>query len=130
MSVAMANQGSNESSESSPFLDQMMETSEAAKWLRMKPRQLLAAAKGPDAKIPGFWINERVVRFHPRTIIARLARDAGLPFEVVAAMLCPFPKTVAPTGIQPEPKVEIKSANNPQLSQLKNYETRIPRRLH
>jgi hypothetical protein len=64
----------------------MMETSEAAKWLKINPHQLLNDSKGKDAKIPGFWLSERIIRFHPRTIIAKLAHDAGLPPEVIAAM--------------------------------------------
>ncbi len=69
-----------------PSLDEMLETPEAAKWLKLKPRRLLADAKGRRAKIPGFWINRRVVRFHPRTIIAKFANDAGVPIEVIGAM--------------------------------------------
>ncbi len=66
----------------------MLPTVEAAKWLNLKPRRLLADSKGKKAKIPGFWINERVVRYHPRTIIAKLAFDAGVPKEAIAASLC------------------------------------------
>jgi len=63
----------------------MLETPAAAKWLKMTPRQLLAGSRGKRAKIPAFWINKRVVRFHPRTIITKFAQDAGLPFELVAS---------------------------------------------
>ena len=70
----------------SAFLDEMLDTAAAAKWLKIKPRRLLADSKGPRAKIPAFWINRRLVRFHPRTIIAKFANDAGIPPEVIAAM--------------------------------------------
>lgn len=63
----------------------MLRTDEAAKWLSMRPRDLLARSKGRNPKIPGFWINRKVVRFHPRTIIAKLAADAGVAPEVIAA---------------------------------------------
>ncbi len=69
-----------------PGLDEMMEAPQAAKWLKMSQRQLLAESKGKGAKIPGFWLNRRVVRFHPRTIITSFARDTGLTPDFIAAM--------------------------------------------
>jgi len=55
---------------------------------RVTTRELLKKSKGGKrATIPGFWINERVVRFNPRTIIAKLADDAGVKPEVISAML-------------------------------------------
>ena len=68
-------------------LDDMLKAPEAAKWLQMSTRELLAKAQGRRAAIPGFWLNDRVVRFHPRTIIARLAADSGVDPEVIAASL-------------------------------------------
>lgn len=69
-----------------PFLDRLMDPHEAAQWLKMKPRRLLAHAKGANPKIPGIWINERVVLFNPRTIITKFAHDSGMSPELVAAM--------------------------------------------
>lgn len=69
-----------------PFLDQMMETDEAANWLKMNSNKLLDQSKGRGALIPGFWFGDRMVRYNPRTIIAKLAHDAGLPYHVVASM--------------------------------------------
>lgn len=66
-------------------LDDMLETDPAAKWLKMKPRELLLKSKGRNRKVPGFWINKRVVRFNPRTIIAKMASDAGVAPEIIAA---------------------------------------------
>ena len=65
-------------------LDDMLTTPQAALWLNMTERELLAKTKGRKPAIPGFWINRRVVRFHPRTIIAKMARDAGVDPETVA----------------------------------------------
>lgn len=70
-----------------PELDQLLETKDAAKWLGMRERDLRARSKGKRAKIPGFWINCQVVRFHPRTILAKLAADAGVDPEVIAASM-------------------------------------------
>ena len=68
-------------------LDDMLETPAAAKWLGLSVRELLTKSKGRKAKIPAMWLNRRVVRYHPRTIIAKLAVDAGVSPEVIAASL-------------------------------------------
>ena len=68
-------------------LDSLLTLEEAAAWLRQHPRILVTKTKGRRPKIPAFWENQRVVRFHPRTILAKLAADAGVPSEVVAASL-------------------------------------------
>lgn len=69
------------------WLDAMLDTRQAAKWLGLRERELLAKCKGRKPAIPGFWINRRVVRFHPRTIVAKLAADAGVAVEVITASL-------------------------------------------
>jgi hypothetical protein len=74
-------------------LDQMLTLEQAAKWLGLSPRKLSAKSKGPRAKVPGFWLNTRTVRFHPRTVISKLARDAGLSPETLAASLGITPTT-------------------------------------
>jgi hypothetical protein len=61
--------------------------------------ELSAKSKGRNAKIPGIWINARVVRFHPRMMFAKVARDNGVPMDVIMAALnlrtgdgpCPAP---------------------------------------
>ena len=68
-------------------IDAMLKTEEAAKWLGLSTRALVASSKGRKAKIPAFWINQRVVRYHPRTIIAKLASDAEVAPEVIAESL-------------------------------------------
>ena len=78
-----------ESSRPVIHLDDMLETADAASWMGLCERKLLAKgkrAKGKAAKIPGFWLNQNVVRWNPRTIIAKLAADAGVAPEVIAAM--------------------------------------------
>jgi hypothetical protein len=42
---------------------------------------------GKRAKVPAFRFNDRNVRFHPRTVLAKLAADAGVSPEVIAASL-------------------------------------------
>lgn len=54
-------------------LDRFLTLEECAEWLKMSPVTLAAKSKGADATIPGVWINARVVRFHPRTVLERLA---------------------------------------------------------
>jgi hypothetical protein len=67
------------------WLDTIMDADEAAKWLGMCKAKVLKAASGPRPKIIGFRINERVIRFHPRTVLAKLAADAKVPLEIIAA---------------------------------------------
>jgi hypothetical protein len=66
-------------------LDRILTLEECAEWLRMNRRALAKASKGRCAKIPGIWINERVVRFHPRTILAKRAADSGVSLDTIAA---------------------------------------------
>lgn len=68
-------------------LDSILTLEEAAEWLGQNPRVLLTKTKGRRPRIPAFWDNQRFVRFHPRTIIAKLAADAGVSPEVLAASL-------------------------------------------
>lgn len=67
-------------------LDQLLTLTEAAKLWRMTPRELAAKSKGPAAQIPGYWINRKIVRFHPRAMFAKAAADAGIAPELIAAM--------------------------------------------
>ena len=68
-------------------LDQMLDISGACVWLKMGRRQLLAKCVGRKPIIPVFRLSERSMRFHPRTIIAKLAADAGVSPEIIAASL-------------------------------------------
>ena len=68
-----------------PGLDDMLLLPEAAQWLRLNPRDLAAKTKGRNPTVPAFRLNQRVLRFHPRTIIAKMASDAGVPMETIAA---------------------------------------------
>jgi hypothetical protein len=66
-------------------LDQMLTPSEAAQWLRMSERNFLR--KGRSESIPVFKLGHSQVRAHPRTIIAKLAHDAGVEPEVIRSGL-------------------------------------------
>jgi hypothetical protein len=68
-----------------PELDEMLLQEEAAGWLRLTPRQLGKDSSGRKPKIPAFAISRKSKRFHPRTVIAKLARDAGVPMDIIAA---------------------------------------------
>lgn len=71
-------------------LHKMLTLEEAAEWLRYNKRDLGPAsrgAKGRPAKVPGFWLSERTVLFHPATVIAHLAQQAGVPAETIATAL-------------------------------------------
>jgi hypothetical protein len=68
-------------------LDTLLTLQEAAALWRLRPVDLSAKSKGRNSKIPGIWINARVVRFHPRMMFAKAARDNGVPVEVIMAAL-------------------------------------------
>lgn len=50
-----------------PFLDQMLDPDEAAKWLKMERSQL--DKKRRKKQIPAIELGQRTIRFHPRTVI-------------------------------------------------------------
>lgn len=66
-------------------LDAMLTADEAAAWMQISKRELLSKCQGRRAPIPAFRSSAKMVRFHPRTIISKLANDAGVKFEVIAA---------------------------------------------
>ncbi len=75
-----------------PELDEMLLAEEAAKGKQgtmfstdAPERELAGKTKGRSPRIPAFRVNQRVIRYHPRTIITKLAHDAGVPFEIIAA---------------------------------------------
>ena len=68
-------------------LDTLLTLEEAAALWRLRPAELSAKSKGRNAKIPGIWINARLVRFHPRMMFAKVARDNGVPMDVIMAAL-------------------------------------------
>lgn len=66
-------------------LDEILDAEQAAKWLKMSTETLLSKSRGKRAMIPGFWLNSRVLRFHPRTVVSVLAARAGVSPEIIAA---------------------------------------------
>jgi hypothetical protein len=68
-------------------LDTLLTLEEAAALWRLRPAELSAKSKGRNAKIPGIWLNARVVRFHPRMMFAKVARDNGVPMDVIIGAL-------------------------------------------
>lgn len=69
------------------FLDRMLTVDEAAEWLRMSVPGLRLKCRGRKPAIPVFRLNARVWLFHPRTILAKLAADAGVEPEVLFATM-------------------------------------------
>ena len=58
-------------------LDEILTLEECAAWLLLKPRDLLAKVRA--GRIPAIRLNQRVLRFHPRTVLLKL----GVPSEGV-----------------------------------------------
>jgi len=53
-------------------LDGLYPVGEIAPWLRLSPRTVMELAR--QGKLPAVRLNERVIRFHPRTILASKLR--------------------------------------------------------
>lgn len=66
-------------------LDDMLTQEEAAAWLKMPLRALALKSRGRKPMIPAFRVGDRSPRYHPRTILAKLAKDAGVPMDLLAA---------------------------------------------
>ncbi len=62
-----------------PDLDAMLNKEQCAEWFGINTRQLAAM------NLPAFRPSHKVVRYHPRTIIAVLARRAGVPMDTIQA---------------------------------------------
>ena len=67
--------------------DDLMTLRECAAWLRMQPRDLSARSRGRNPRIPCIRINQRVVRFHRGTILAKFAAEAGLGADAIAGAI-------------------------------------------
>jgi hypothetical protein len=84
--------GSSSSAAKVPFLYSILTLAEAAAWWRMRPRELSLRSKGNRARIPGIWINQRVVRFSPLIMLAQVAGRAGIPMkDFLAAVISQIP---------------------------------------
>jgi hypothetical protein len=78
-------------------LDALLTLKEAAALWRLSPEELSAKSKGRNAKIPGIWINARLVRFHPRMMFAKVAHDNGVPMDVIMGALNVRPRDGIPS---------------------------------
>ena len=58
-------------------LDEILTLEECASWLGLRPRDLKAKVRA--GRIPAIKLNQRVFRFHPRTVLLRL----GVPKDAV-----------------------------------------------
>jgi hypothetical protein len=63
----------------------MLTREEAAAWLQVSPRWLALDGARARPMVPVFKLGFRTPRYHPRTIIAALAKRPGLPNELIAA---------------------------------------------
>jgi hypothetical protein len=58
-------------------LDEPLTTAECANWLKLDSRNLLAKVR--EGKIPAMKLNERVFRFHPRSVLIALRQNGAQP---------------------------------------------------
>jgi len=68
-----------------PQLDEMLTREQCAEWLGVTARYLAEDAMSGAPKIPAFKPSHKVVRYHPRTVLAKMAFDAGVPLQIIAA---------------------------------------------
>jgi hypothetical protein len=64
-----------------PQLDEMLDREQCAAWLGVTERWLIENAD----KIVPFRPSHKSVFYHPRTILAKMAFDAGVPLQIIAA---------------------------------------------
>jgi hypothetical protein len=64
-----------------PHLDEMLTPDQCAAWLGVTRRWLIENA---DKVVP-FRPGHKTTFYHPRTILAKLAFDAGVPLQIIAA---------------------------------------------
>lgn len=67
-------------------LDDLLDSRQAGAWLGLSERELLAKSKGHDPKILAYRLNQRLVRWHPRAVLTKMASEAGLSPQLIAAM--------------------------------------------
>lgn len=67
------------------FIDAMLTPEEAAKWMQMSKVELLSKSKGRRPVVPNIRLSERMIRYVPRVIIAKLSVEGGVSMEVIAA---------------------------------------------
>jgi hypothetical protein len=67
------------------YLDGLYTRDEAAQWLRMAPRKLAELSRGRRPRIPSVRISNKIVLYHPRTILAKYAEDQGVKPATIAA---------------------------------------------
>lgn len=68
-------------------LDDMLTVEEAAPWLKMSVKDLRAKSKGRKPIVPPFRMTAKTIRYCPRIVIAKLAADAGIGQELIAAAM-------------------------------------------
>lgn len=68
-----------------PDLDAMLTPEQCAEWLQITTTDLGRKSSGDKPKIPAFRPTREMVRFHPRTILAKMAKDNGVSLDVIAA---------------------------------------------
>lgn len=66
-------------------LDDFLSVEDAAAWLGISVKTLLKKSKGRAPVIPAFRVGHKTLRYHPRTIIAKLAKDSGVDHDVISA---------------------------------------------
>ncbi|HXT10982.1 MAG TPA: hypothetical protein VN873_05410 [Candidatus Angelobacter sp.] len=64
-----------------PRLDEMLTREQCAAWLQQSERWLW---ENEDKVVP-FKPSHKVILYHPRTVLARMAFDAGVPLQIIAA---------------------------------------------
>ena len=58
-------------------LDEPLTTPECARWLKLDVRSFLAKVR--EGKIPAMKLNDRVFRFHPRSVLLALGQSGAQP---------------------------------------------------
>ena len=73
-------------------LDDLLTPTQFGVWMQLSTQEVLKKSKGRSAKLFGYWLNTRTVRFHPRAVLTKMARDAGASPEFIASMFAEIKK--------------------------------------
>ena len=76
----------NQNSQYAPHLDELLTPEQCIAWMKQtglkEPRRWLQENAGT---IVPFRPSHKVTLYHPRTILAKMAFDAGVPLQIIAA---------------------------------------------
>jgi hypothetical protein len=82
-----------------PALDDLINLEQVSAWLSISPQTVLQKSKGRNPEIPAVRIGARILRWHPRTLLAKWAIEGGLSDATVAVAFSQVKLTLPPEAL-------------------------------